>query len=106
MMLSKLSLGEENARGIIDIAVVIGIVVGLVVVVSVVVSVVIISLQTGKQICIDWLVLGNSAVCRRQSALRVIFDRFQLFIIGTRNGIRFRIWMTVEVHWMTVQESF
>ena len=93
MMLSTLSLGGENARGIIDIAVVIGIVVGLVVVVSVVVSVVIISLQTGKQICIDWLVLGNSAVCRRQSALR-IFDRFQLFIIiiGTRNGIRFRIW--------------
>jgi hypothetical protein len=47
MMQSTLSLGEENARGIIDIAVVIGIVVGvvgLVVVVSVVVGVVIISL--------------------------------------------------------------
>ena len=60
-MLSTLSLGEENARGIIDIAVVIGIVVGVVglVVVSVVVGVVIISLQTGKQICIDWLFLGN-----------------------------------------------
>ena len=46
-MRSKLSLGEENARGIIDIAVVIGIVVGvvgLVVVSVVVVGVVIISL--------------------------------------------------------------
>ena len=46
-MQSTLSLGEENARGIIDIAVVIGIVVGvvgLVVVSVVVVGVVIISL--------------------------------------------------------------